>query len=658
MVHQAKLGRTSRTKGICLCLTLAAAMCAGRALATPEAEGVPSRALMDFMADLEKLDHPRDFCVMRHGKWVAQGSWRGVLRDEGQQDAQANVASGRTPIGGLTRFVTLAATGIAVEKGLVADDAKLAKLISRMMAEGADALVAGDELSAYLEKSVGESTAAFIVANFMNRLHGPLVHNWTAQPQPNDKRLMRGATGVALEILSLARIGDCFLHNGKSGPRRLVPETWLKRYPVRTAVYGGNVLVVSPEKDAVVAVLSSEAAPQGVLAAVEKLLATFSDKPLAEDARSLSEMNRKRSSLKLPPEKVEKCTKAPSLPSFGERHELLRLAPKGIFRRHSEGDIIKLKDGRLMLMWSRMMGSNSDDAKSHICRRYSSDDGKTWTDDEEVFPTPDGAKNVMCVSLLRLRNGKILLAFLVKTSDKDCRPVCYHSLDEGRTWRKLGFVVSDAYCAYYVFNNARVVQLRSGRLLYAGSSHGGRFGPCITNWLSDDEGVSWRPARNHITAKKPNGSSLRMEEPGSVQLSDGRVMTYFRTDADWQYAAYSSDDGETWGPAAPTSLRSPRSPATLERLGDGRIAAVWNDHESYPQYRFGYPYHNGQRAPMTLGFSSDDGRTWTDRVDLETEGWNCYPFLREYDGKLFIGYCIGGGMRTMRVMSVTLSELK
>ena len=61
---------------------------------------------------------------------------------------------------------------------------------------------------------------------------------------------------------------------------------------------------------------------------------------------------------------------------------------------------------------------------------------------------------------------------------------------------------------------------------------------------------------------------------------------------------------------------------------------------------------------MTLGFSSDDGRTWTDRVDLETEGWNCYPFLREYDGKLFIGYCIGGGMRTMRVMSVALSELK
>ena len=47
---------------------------------TPEAEGVPSKALVDFMADLERLDHPRDFCVMRHGKWVTQGSWRGVSR--------------------------------------------------------------------------------------------------------------------------------------------------------------------------------------------------------------------------------------------------------------------------------------------------------------------------------------------------------------------------------------------------------------------------------------------------------------------------------------------------------------------------------------------------------------------------------------------------
>lgn len=624
----------------------------------PEADGVPSKALVDFMADLERLDHPRDFCVMRHGKWVTQGSWRGVVRDEGQQDAQANVASGRAPIGGLTRLITLAAAGIAVEKGRLADDAKLASLVSRMMADGPDALAAGDELSAHIERSAGESTAAFIVANFMNRLHGPLVHNWTAQPQPGDARLMRGATGVAMEILSLARIGDCFLHNGCSGPRRLVPESWLRRHPVRSAAYGGNVLVVSPEKDAVVAVLTSEASPQGVLAAVERLLAAFSDKPLAEDAKGFAEMSRMRRSLKLPPEKTEKNTRRPSPTSFGERHELLRLEPRGNFKRHSEGDIIKLKDGRLMLMWSRMMGSNSDDAKSHICRRYSSDNGKTWTDDEEVFATPNGAKTVMCISLLRLRSGKILLAYLLKTSEKDCRPICYHSSDEGRTWKELGFVVPDSCRAYYVFNNARVVQLKSGRLIYSGSSHGGRFGACITNWLSDDEGLTWRPARNTISARKPNGDSLRMEEPGSVQLSDGRVMTYFRTDADWQYAAYSSDDGETWGPAAPSSLRSPRSPAALERLKDGRIAAVWNDHESYPQYRFGYPYHNGQRAPMTLGFSSDDGKTWTDRVDLETEGWNCYPFLREYDGRLFIGYCIGGGMRTMRVISLSLAELK
>ena len=143
-----------------------------------------------------------------------------------------------------------------------------------------------------------------------------------------------------------------------------------------------------------------------------------------------------------------------------------------------------------------------------------------------------------------------------------------------------------------------------------------------------------------------------MEEPGSVLLSDGRVMTYFRTDADWQYVAYSSDGGETWGAARPSTLRSPRSPAAIVRLKDGRLAAVWNDHERFPHYRFGYVYHNGLRAPLTLGFSHDNGQTWTDRIDLETEGWNCYPFVREINGRLYIGYCYGQGMQNLRMIAV------
>ena len=624
--------------------------------AAPEAEGISSGAIETWIGELEKLDHPRDFCIMRHGRWVMQGGWRGVVRNEGQQDAAANAAAGRTPIGGLTRLLMLAAAGIAVDRDELKDDAALEALLLRMMRDSADGVAAADELSERIEQSVGEATSTYLVTHFLNRLEGPLCHNWTAQAQARDKRLMQGADGVAIEARNLARIGDVFLHNGLSGKRRLISEAWLKDHPVRTVAYGGNVLVVSPEKDAVVAVLTAAKEPQAILAATERLLATFAAQPLPENAAAAQRLEARRRTLALPAGQMEKSVRKAMPPSFGQQHEVLRLAPHGNIHRNSEGDLVKLNDGRLMLMWSRMMGSNADDAKSHICRRYSSDGGKTWTDDEEVFATPAGSFNVMCVSLLRLRSGRIALGYLEKFSDGDCRPYFYVSSDEGRTWTDKVKVVSDAYRGYYVFNNARLVQLKSGRLVFAGSSHGGKLGACITNWLSDDEGRTWRPAKNHITARKPNGGALRMEEPGSVQLADGRVMTYFRTDADWQYASYSSDDGETWGPAAPSSLRSPRSPATIERLSDGRLAAVWNDHETYPEYRFLYPYHNGGRMPLTIGFSSDEGRTWRNRVDLEVADWNCYIFVREYDRTLYIGYCVGDGMRTMRVIAAPLGE--
>ena len=114
------------------------------------------------------------------------------------------------------------------------------------------------------------------------------------------------------------------------------------------------------------------------------------------------------------------------------------------------------------------------------------------------------------------------------------------------------------------------------------------------------------------------------------------------------------DGGATWGPLVPSPLRSPRSPAAINRLSDGRLCCVWNDHENHPDYRFLFPYHNGGRQPLTVGFSSDDGRTWTGRVDIETEGWLCYPAFKEIDGRLFVLYCFGDGMKSMRLTALTL----
>ena len=113
----------------------------------------------------------------------------------------------------------------------------------------------------------------------------------------------------------------------------------------------------------------------------------------------------------------------------------LELKPGQGNPRNSEGAFLSLKDGRIMFAYSRYCGeTGSDHAAADIAARYSSDNGTTWTDKDEIVVKNHGGMNVMSVSLLRLQSGEIALFYLLKNSEKDCRPVMRRSFDEGKTW--------------------------------------------------------------------------------------------------------------------------------------------------------------------------------------------------------------------------------
>lgn len=90
----------------------------------------------------------------------------------------------------------------------------------------------------------------------------------------------------------------------------------------------------------------------------------------------------------------------------------LRIAPRPGNGRNSEGDVIRLKDGRLMLVYTKFVGK-SDHATAELVARYSADEGQTWTrDDVPVVARKDGEANLMSVSLLRLKDGRIALFYV------------------------------------------------------------------------------------------------------------------------------------------------------------------------------------------------------------------------------------------------------
>ena len=258
--------------------------------------------------------------------------------------------------------------------------------------------------------------------------------------------------------------------------------------------------------------------------------------------------------------------------------------------RNSEGAFLPLRDGRILFAYSRYYGdSSNDNAPADIAARYSSDNGRTWTTNDEIIVRNEGGLNVMSVSLLRLQSGEIALFYLRKNSTTDCRPVLRRSFDEGRTWGEPTDCITDEV-GYYCLNNDRVIQLKDGRLLFALALHtwtNGSFdhaGKALV-YISDDNGVTWRRGTPVPDVRSSDGRRYAAQEPGVVELKDGRILMWIRTNGGCQYMCHSADRGETWSEPKPSALVSPLSPASIKRLPTGDLLALWNDHASHPEMK-------------------------------------------------------------------------
>ena len=313
--------------------------------------------------------------------------------------------------------------------------------------------------------------------------------------------------------------------------------------------------------------------------------------------------------------------------------------------RNTEGDFAQLKDGRLLFIYSKFSTSGpADSGAASLVARYSSDGGLTWTKDDQLVVSNEAGMNVMSVSLLRLNSGELALFYMRKNSMLDCRPYLRISKNEGKTWSKPRLALPDP--GYYVLNNDRAHQLKSGRIILPVAFHknetadpkkfnGRGVAMC---YLSDDKGKTWR--RSKTVLENPSPNPVGLQEPGVVDLKDGRLLMYMRTGMGTQYFSYSSDGGDTWTPVEASTLQSPVSPATIERIpSTGDLFVVWNDHSNVsPDIK------NRKRTPLTVAISKDEGKTWQHAKNIQTdpEGWYCYTAVEFVKNRVLLGYNAGG----------------
>lgn len=167
--------------------------------------------------------------------------------------------------------------------------------------------------------------------------------------------------------------------------------------------------------------------------------------------------------------------------------------------RSGEGCVQVLNDNSLMAVYGIFEGG-SDHDKAKLVKRISDDGGITWTQPKLLLKSPPDALNLMSLSTLRLADGRLGMIYLQKQALNDCRPRFVTSSNEGKTWSKPVVVIPETHNSYYVGNNDRLVQLKSGRLLMPCTDHGqnlakgilahGNSGCCY----SDDAGATWQMA--------------------------------------------------------------------------------------------------------------------------------------------------------------------
>lgn len=301
------------------------------------------------------------------------------------------------------------------------------------------------------------------------------------------------------------------------------------------------------------------------------------------------------------------------------------------FPRHSEGDLIARRDGSLLLIWSEYCeGAGHDGSPARLSAMVSRDGGRTWSERRAMVTAETGmVGNVMSVSLLRNRSGRLLLAYLAHLPGMAAKGVVLRtSADEGDTWSPARIISPDNGNPHLA-NNASLRLLSTGRVALACREYvGGIRHPYAL--LSDDDGATWTAGEQvpdpDLTPEQRRGQNIN--EPSIAELADGRLLMTCRSVAGGQFFSYSADGGRSWSRPFLSPLRGSCSPAALVRVaGTADLLAV-------------FTYGFAGRTPLVSAISGDGGVTWRHLKLLERSQCHgyCYTSVTFHGDRVLLTY--------------------
>ena len=260
--------------------------------------------------------------------------------------------------------------------------------------------------------------------------------------------------------------------------------------------------------------------------------------------------------------------------------------------------LVRLDDGQFLVAW--FGGTEEKDPDVGIW--VSKGQPGQWSAPVEVAKIREDAHwNPV---LQKTADGKVYLYFKVGKDIPYWETWVKTSSDNGATW-------SDAYELVKGDKGGRgpvknkLIELSNGDWLAGSSNEIKRWEVFVDR--STDKGKTWTQSpyfkidTTQIKGKGAIQPTLWESEPGNVHMlvrTTGGVIA--RSD--------SKDFGKTWSEIKKTDLPNPNSGIDLARITDGTLVLAYNpDDENW-----------GSRAPLSLIMSYDNGKNWTDKIDIAT----------------------------------------
>ena len=294
------------------------------------------------------------------------------------------------------------------------------------------------------------------------------------------------------------------------------------------------------------------------------------------------------------------------------------------YRHVHPADLIKLKNGELLLMWRE--GTEHVSADGDVVMVRSKDGGKTWGGRQVIAAIENLDEREGCG--LQLSDGTLIVgvfynkfyypngnympaevrqAKLDQPGQRYLGSYIISSKDNGHTWSGPNYISTEnmPYSSVEGPTDAPI-EMPDGSILMAiiGYSPQGDAGNRAAAMIrSTDKGKTWQ----HVSmiATDPGARLGGFMEPGIVRTRTGRIIAALRNHGTDQaiYTTYSDDDGKAWVPVQKTSMIG--HPVDLIQLKDGRILATYGIR----------PGSHTTPGGIRGCFSSDNGKTW----DIATE---------------------------------------